>query len=202
MRRTANLNTQSRVGREFPRFPESNQNASGLDQDPQIQALGGVHDAPVRATDSNDRNHPHNYEILSGQLRLPGVPDIAEKEALKGKINSYGKTWHTWMTGMYQGQNDALPVGPATLQWSLNYDGEDKPGMVAARDRRMDFKTADERADRADLAPLARPQGGVDAMKGLFPNVTGTTNGVKDNGDPSTRRVPQLMMRPSSGGDR
>ena len=44
--------------------------------------------------------HPHNFEILSGQLRLPGLPDVAEKEALKGKMNSYGKTWHFWMTGM------------------------------------------------------------------------------------------------------
>ena len=35
---------------------------------------------------------------------MPGVPEAAEKEALKGKINSYGKTWHTWMTGMYQRQ--------------------------------------------------------------------------------------------------
>ena len=31
---------------------------------------------------------------------MPGLPDVEEKEALKGKMNSYGKTWHTWMTGM------------------------------------------------------------------------------------------------------
>ena len=136
--------------------------------------------------------HPHNYEILSGQLRLPGLPDVAEKEALRGKMNSYGKTWHTWMTGMYQGSNDQLPLGPAKLQWSLNNDGEDKPGMVAQRDRRMNFNTAEERSDRADLVSLARPQGGVDAMKGLFPAARGTVNGVKDNGDTSTRAVPRL----------
>ena len=29
--------------------------------------------------------HPHNYVILSGQRRMPGLPDVAEKEALKGK---------------------------------------------------------------------------------------------------------------------
>ena len=32
--------------------------------------------------------HPHNFEILSGQLRMPGLPDVAEKEALKKKVNS------------------------------------------------------------------------------------------------------------------
>src|SRR4051812_23384872 len=38
--------------------------------------------------------HPHNYEILSGELVMPGLPQAAEKEALRSKINSYGKTWH------------------------------------------------------------------------------------------------------------
>jgi Protein of unknown function (DUF1264) len=146
--------------------------------------------------------HPHNYEILSGQLRMPGLPDVAEKEALKGKLNSYGKTWHTWMTGMYQGTNDQLPVGPAKLQWSLNYDGEEMPGMVKARDKRMDFNTADERADRADLVSLARPQGGVDAMRDMFPAAKGTVNGIKDNGDTSTRAVPHMTMTTPSGGAR
>jgi hypothetical protein len=146
--------------------------------------------------------HPHNYEILSGQLRLPGLPNAAEKEALKGKMNSYGKTWHTWMTGMYQGQNDQLPLGAPRLQWSLNYDGEDKPGMVAERDKRMGFDTAEERKDRADLGSLARPQGGVDAMKGMFPNANGTAQGVADNGDASTRSVPQFTMQAPKAGAR
>jgi hypothetical protein len=74
--------------------------------------------------------------------------------------------------------------------------------MVSDRDTRMDFNTADERKDRADLASLARPQGGVDAMKGLFPNATGTAPGVSDNGDTSTRSVPQLTMQASKAGAR
>lgn len=62
--------------------------------------------------------HPHNFEVLSGQLRLPGVPDVGEKEALKGKINSYGKTWHTWMTGMYrpEGRRLAAWTSPASVE--------------------------------------------------------------------------------------
>ena len=126
--------------------------------------------------------HPHNFEILSGQLRMPGLPDVAEKEALEGKINSYGKTWHFWKTGIYGQQADALPFGPAHLAWSFNHDGEDKPGMVQERDRRMGFDTADERKDRANLASLAKPQGGVDAMKPMFANASGAPSGVQDNG--------------------
>ncbi|MFP5407466.1 MAG: DUF1264 domain-containing protein, partial [Gammaproteobacteria bacterium] len=42
--------------------------------------------------------HPHNGEILSGQLVAPGIPEAAEKALMKGKMNSYGKMWHVWNT--------------------------------------------------------------------------------------------------------
>jgi hypothetical protein len=138
--------------------------------------------------------HPHNYEILSGQLRMPGLPDIAEKETLKGKMNSYGKTWHTWMTGMPDHQPDALPFGPARLQWSFNRDGEARAGMVADRDKRMRLDTEAARKDRADLVTLAKPQGGVDAVAGMFPNARPVA-GVTDNGDMSTRPVPTVGIK-------
>jgi hypothetical protein len=144
--------------------------------------------------------HPHNFEILSGQLRMPGLPDVAEKEALKGKMNSYGKTWHTWMTGMHDGKNDPMPVGPPRLQWSFNRDGEDSPGMVAARDKRMGLDTAAARRDRQDLVELARPQGGVDAMAGKFPNAGALIAGVSDNGDAATTPVPTFGMSGAAGG--
>jgi Protein of unknown function (DUF1264) len=138
--------------------------------------------------------HPHNYEILSGQLRMPGLPDVAEKEALKGKVNSYGKTWHTWMAGMPGKATDPLPFGPPHLQWSFNKDGEAMSGMVAARDRRFDFNTADERQDRQDLVALAKPQGGVDALAAFFPNAK-PVQGVTDNGDAATRAVPTFGLK-------
>jgi hypothetical protein len=138
--------------------------------------------------------HPHNYEILSGQLRMPGLPDVAEREALRGKINSYGKTWHTWMTGMWQRAGDELPMGPAHLQWSFNRDGEAAAGLVDARDRRMELDTARAREQRRELAGLAQPQGGVDAMAGLFPRAQAPPPGVVDNGDASAHPVPRLTI--------
>jgi Protein of unknown function (DUF1264) len=143
--------------------------------------------------------HPHNFEILSGQLRLPGLPDIAEKEALKGKMNSYGKTWHTWMTGMHDGNNDPLPFGPPHLQWSLNRDGEAVPGMVEARDTRMGLDSATAREDRQDLVALAKPQGGVDAMDGMFAAAKPLMSGISDNGDAATSAVPTFGMKRAEG---
>jgi hypothetical protein len=138
--------------------------------------------------------HPHNYEILSGQLRMPGLPDVAEGEALKGKMNSYGKTWHFWKTGVFDEANDVLPLGPPHLAWSFNRDGEAKPGLVEARDQRMNLNTAEARRDRADWASLARPQGGVNAIAGSLPGLKEPPEGVGDNGDTYARAIPTISM--------
>lgn len=110
--------------------------------------------------------HPHNYEVLSGQLIGPGLPDVAEKELMRGKMNSYGKTWHVWNTGHF-GKNDAekLPFGEPMLAWSFNHDGEALPGLVEATEKKFGFKGADKRKNRSDLSKLAKPQEGEDALK-------------------------------------
>lgn len=123
--------------------------------------------------------HPHNYEILSGTLVAPNIPQPAEKALMKDKINSYGKTWHTWHTGVFGGQSDALPLGEPALMWSFNRDGEAKPDMVAARDKRLGVDTAERRRNRKELTTLAKPQHGVDAMREAFKRPTQPLEGVR-----------------------
>jgi hypothetical protein len=108
--------------------------------------------------------HPHNYEILSGQLIGPGLPDAAEKELMRKKMNSYGKTWHVWMTGTPGHPGDALPLGDAHLAWSFNHDGEIDPRLPQSRDRQMGVDTTAKRRQRADLQSLAHPQEGTEAL--------------------------------------
>jgi hypothetical protein len=125
--------------------------------------------------------HPHNGEILSGQLVAPGIPAVAEMALMRKKMNSYGKTWHTWDTSHGKG-GDRLPLGAPALAWSFNRDGEARPGLVEARDRRTGVDTATKRAERQDLIPLAHPQGGVDALEGRFGRPTAPIPGVVDKG--------------------
>jgi hypothetical protein len=113
--------------------------------------------------------HPHNAEILSGQLVAPGIPAPAEKALMKDKMNSYGKTWHVWNTGTMGHAGDKLPMGPPMLAWSFNRDGEARPGLVEQRDEKMDIRTADKRREREDLRSQAKPQSGVDDLKSAFP---------------------------------
>lgn len=124
--------------------------------------------------------HPHNGEILSGQLVAPNLPDVAEHELMKSKMNSYGKTWHTWQSEKGTQPGDRMPYGPPMLAWSFNRDGEAQPGLVETRDREMNMSTAERRRARQDLVPAARPQEGVDALKGRFPRPAQDIPGVVD----------------------
>jgi len=126
--------------------------------------------------------HPHNYEILSGTLIGPGLPDAAEKAFMTRKMNSYGKTWHVWNSAPFGREGDRMPLGEAVLEWSFNRDGEALPAMIEARDRRMGLDTAGKRESRRDLVPLAHPQSGVDALKGRFDRPTQEIPGVMDEG--------------------
>jgi hypothetical protein len=120
--------------------------------------------------------HPHIYEILSGQLVDPGLSNAAEKELMRKKMNSYGKTWHVWMTN----RGDKVPLGMPMLAWSFNRDGEERPGMLAERDRKLGTDTGKKRRGRQDLMPLARPQEGADALKDKFERATQPIAGVVD----------------------
>ena len=71
--------------------------------------------------------HPHNFELLSGQLIAPGLPEAAEKAFFKLLVNSYGKTWHTWHTNIRDGHPGMdLPYGDPGTAWQIA-DGGDGP---------------------------------------------------------------------------
>jgi hypothetical protein len=113
--------------------------------------------------------HPHDYEILSGQLVAPGMPEAEEHELMKKKMNSYGKTWHLWDTGHFgRPHGNDLPMGAPELAWSFNADGEAPPQLVAAKDEHTGIDTEERRRERADLVPLAHPQAGVNALAPFF----------------------------------
>jgi hypothetical protein len=132
--------------------------------------------------------HPHNGEILSGQLVGPGLPGIADKELMRSKMNSYGKTWHTWNTGHLNQGGDALPLGEPALAWSFNRFGEAAPGLVESRDERMSIDTEERRRQRQDLIELAHPQEGVDALKDAFDRPTEPVPAVVDKNAAASER--------------
>jgi hypothetical protein len=58
--------------------------------------------------------HPHDGEIDSGMLALPGMPPEKAKELRQMIRSTHGKTWHIW-----DSHNDALPLGQPRLMWAV-----------------------------------------------------------------------------------
>ena len=91
--------------------------------------------------------HSHAHEVRSGQLIAPGIPEVAEREFMRKIAGTYGKTWHTWHTD----QEKELPLGAPMLMMGFTQDGQADEAMVAARDKRFDVSSAENRENRADI---------------------------------------------------
>ena len=129
--------------------------------------------------------HPHNFEILSGTLVAPGLPDVAEHAMLRLLMNSYGKTWHTWHTGRHNqpGSGHPLPYGDPMLMWSFNRDGELDENLKRHTAQGLSVDYEHKRQQRQDLVQQAHPQCGVDLLKGVFPNAAPEPPGVRESGE-------------------
>ena len=129
--------------------------------------------------------HPHNFEVLSGELVAPGLPEAAETAFMKHLMNSYGKTWHTWHTGRHGEPGHDLPFGDAMLMWSFNRDGECDPALKENREQAMHLDTPATRRTRQELVDLAHPQHGVNVIADAFtdtspvPGVIDITDGTR-----------------------
>ncbi|GHB09380.1 OBAP family protein [Modicisalibacter luteus] len=146
-----------------------------------------VSEALFESLPANEQSywHPHNYEVFSGELIAPGIPEAAETAFMKRLVNSYGKTWHTWHTGHHDGDpGDALPMGEAKLMWSFNRLGECDETLKRNRDQAMQVDVDSKARDRQTYLELAHPQRGVNALAGAFSH-TQPVPGVEDIDDAS-----------------
>ena len=91
--------------------------------------------------------HSHDYEVKSGELIAPGLPEAAERELMAKLVKTYGKTIHTWQVD----RGDALPLGIPRVMMGFTQDGQIKPELLADRDKRFGISTEARRADRARI---------------------------------------------------
>ena len=90
--------------------------------------------------------HSHHYEVRSGVLVAPGIPDIAEHAYFEDLVSTYGKTFHTW-----QYDRDDFPYGIPQLMMAFTRDGQADESSIQARDRRLGLSTSHKRQHRADI---------------------------------------------------
>jgi Protein of unknown function (DUF1264) len=95
--------------------------------------------------------HSHHYEVKSGLLVAPGIPDLAEHAYFSDLVSTYGKTFHTW-----QYDRDDFPFGIPQLMIGLTEDGQADRELIRDRDRRLGVSTARKRQNRNDIPDPAR----------------------------------------------
>lgn len=104
--------------------------------------------------------HSHHYEVKSGTLIAPGIPDVAEHELMEKLVSTYGKTIHTWHTD----RDLELPLGGPVLMMGFTEDGQLKQELIDERDKRFNISTAEKRKQRGDI-PMPEVVPGANAWE-------------------------------------
>jgi hypothetical protein len=91
--------------------------------------------------------HSHHYEVKSGTLIAPGIPDAVEHELMEKLVSTYGKTIHTWHTD----QQRELPIGSPMIMMGFTKDGQLDTRLLADRDKRFDISTVEKKKNRSDI---------------------------------------------------
>ncbi|RXF71398.1 DUF1264 domain-containing protein [Arcticibacter tournemirensis] len=104
--------------------------------------------------------HSHHFEVKSGTLVAPGIPDAAEHELMEKLVSTYGKTVHTWHTD----QERTLPVGSPMIMMGFTKEGQLHPHLVKERDKRFNISTEKKKKDREDI-PMPKLIAGANAWE-------------------------------------
>ncbi len=90
--------------------------------------------------------HSHHYEVKSGELVAPGIPELAERTYFKDLVSTYGKTFHTWQVDKHD-----FPYGIPQLMMGFTEDGQIDAAMNQDRDRRYGLSTERRRRKRSEI---------------------------------------------------
>jgi hypothetical protein len=94
--------------------------------------------------------HSHQYEVKSGTLVAPGIPEAIEHQLMEKLVATYGKTIHTWHTD----QQRNLPLGAPMIMMGFTKPGQLHGHLVSERDQRFDISTEKIKKSREDIPVL------------------------------------------------
>jgi hypothetical protein len=93
--------------------------------------------------------HSHHYEVKSGLLVAPGIPELAERAYFKDLVTTYGKTFHTW-----QYDREDFPYGIPQLMMGFTENGQVNEALVRQRDIMFGVSAAVRRNSRSDITTV------------------------------------------------
>src|ERR1700736_4365897 len=91
--------------------------------------------------------HSHQFEVKSGQLTAPGIPEPVEHQMMKTLVNTYGKTWHTWQ---YDRHRD-LPLRVPQLMMGFTQPGQAQESLVKKVEKEINYSVEERMKDRQDI---------------------------------------------------
>ena len=103
--------------------------------------------------------HSHHYEVKSGELIAPGIPELAERAYFGDLVTTYGKTFHNWQVDRHD-----FPYGIPQLMMGFTADGQVKRGLVEDRDRRYGVSTDNRRGKRSQI-PMPEVAAGANSWE-------------------------------------
>lgn len=101
--------------------------------------------------------HSHRYEVHSGLLIMPGVPEMQEDIEMRKLGDTYGKTWHFWQID----RGDPLPFGPAQLMGSFTAPNQVNAQLLKLRDEKFGVNTI-RKQERRQSMQFALPHPSAD----------------------------------------
>ncbi|WP_026629065.1 OBAP family protein [Dyadobacter alkalitolerans] len=104
--------------------------------------------------------HSHHFEVSSGSLIAPGIPEVAEHELMEKLVSTYGKTIHTWHTDLEK----ELPVGSPMIMMGFTKEGQLNAGILADRDKRFNVSSQKKKQNRKDI-PVPAVDPGANAWE-------------------------------------
>ena len=79
--------------------------------------------------------HPHDAEVDTGMLRMPGLDPEKEKSTLAFLRGTHGKTWQLWPDPKMD-----LPIGEPVLLWSIEPNKINETTKKSMEQRKVDPK--------------------------------------------------------------
>jgi len=106
--------------------------------------------------------HSHVYEVKSGILVAPSIPEKIERVDMEKLVTTYGKTFHLWQVD----RGDPLPIGPPSLMMSLTKDGQVDQRLVEEFKKQTGVDPAERRAAREKIPIPTILPGANQGLKG------------------------------------
>lgn len=120
--------------------------------------------------------HSHRFEVKSGQLIAPNIPEAAERALMEKIVSTYGKTWHTWHTD----RDKTLPLGIPALMMGFTATGQLNQQLLLDRDDRFKVSSTELAMKRNNLPEPAVDPAADSWQRGEAPHLS-IDNGSIDN---------------------